>query len=127
MPNKREVFSSTGKKRVNFYDGRLLSSDDLRKEQDYHLELVWQSSRAALGYGIVRGLDVSCSGGRLTVTAGLALYPTGQILELTMPCGFDLSEGLWDLTIEVIDQLCDPLPVTACSSEPTFRSIQEVV
>jgi hypothetical protein len=127
MPKKREVFSSSGKKRVNFFDGRLLSADDFQKEQDYHRALVWQSNRAALGCGVIRGLDVSCSGGQLTVTAGLAVCPTGQILELTMPSSFDLSEGLWDLTIEISDQLCDPLPVTAGSSDPTFGSIQEIV
>lgn len=76
--------------RLNYFDGKFLRADDLRVEQDYLRNLVWLSNRAG-GSGVVSGLNVSDGGGgRLELSAGLAIDPRGRVL--SMP---------YDTTVEV--------------------------
>jgi hypothetical protein len=76
--------------RLNYFDGKFLRADDLRVEQDYLRNLVWLSNRAG-GSGVVSGLDVSDGGGgKLELSAGLAIDPRGRVL--SMP---------YDTTVEV--------------------------
>lgn len=71
--------------RTHYFDGRLLRASDLTRDQFYLDERLREVGRA-LGQGIVRGLDVSLSANRkLTVTAGLAISPSGRVLELESP------------------------------------------
>jgi hypothetical protein len=73
---------------VNFFNGRLLTGEDLSREQDAQRASHERLGRA-LGSGIVWGFDVSGATGpasrkapKVTVTAGLAINRPGQALEL---------------------------------------------
>ena len=82
---------------VNFFNGRLLTGEDLSREQEAQRHVHLRLGRA-VGTGIVRGLDVAGSPGpasrvrpTVTVSAGLAVNRLGQALELTEP--LDLALG----------------------------------
>lgn len=68
--------------RTNYYDGRLLKASDLIRDQLYLDERLREAGRV-IGQGIIRGLDVQLTDeGKLSVTPGLAVAPSGRILEL---------------------------------------------
>ncbi|MEJ2043811.1 MAG: hypothetical protein P8X74_09575 [Reinekea sp.] len=68
--------------RTNYYDGRLLKASDLIRDQLYLDERLREVGRV-LGQGIVRGLLLSLSSkGELSVSPGLAVAPSGRVLEL---------------------------------------------
>jgi hypothetical protein len=75
-----------GIKNSNFFNGRLLSADALRDEQDANRRQHWQLGDA-IGAGIVSGLSVSPSTlpnskNVVQVSAGLALNRSGQALAI---------------------------------------------
>lgn len=78
--------------RLNYFDGKFLRADDLRVEQDYLRNLVWLSNRAG-GSGVVSGLDVSDGGGgRLELSAGLAIDPRGRVLSMPYDTTVELAK-----------------------------------
>jgi hypothetical protein len=80
--------SSTALRSVNFFNGRLLTGDDLRREQATQ-EARRQRLGRLVGGGIAEGFEVAVTGGTstasrpvVTVSAGRALAPSGAALEL---------------------------------------------
>ena len=80
--------SSTSLRSVNFFNGRLLTGDDLRREQATQEARLQRLGRVA-GSGVAEGLEVAETLGTsskarpvVTVTAGLALSRSGVALEL---------------------------------------------
>jgi hypothetical protein len=69
-------------RRINFFDGRLLTAADLRAEQAYARERQWLHHRLLHGTGVVHGLDVGVEGGELRVSPGLAVDGCGRLLTL---------------------------------------------
>ncbi len=73
-------------KRVNYFDGRLLSAADFQLEQEYHRERQRLQNRLLVGCGVATGLKVSTmpsgKGWNVTVTPGTALDPSGELLNL---------------------------------------------
>lgn len=68
--------------RTNYFDGRLLRASDLTRDQFYLDERLREVGRV-LGQGIVRGLEADLSAdGVLSVSPGLAVSPSGRVLEL---------------------------------------------
>lgn len=68
--------------RTNYYDGRLLKASDLIRDQLYLDERLREVGKV-LGQGIVRGLELALGDdGVLTVQPGLAVTPSGRVLEL---------------------------------------------
>jgi hypothetical protein len=87
--NLAEAILEDGIRSVNFFNGRLLSGEDLSQEQAANSEERKRLGRA-IGDGIVSGLEVTASttGGstgapRVTVQPGLAINRLGQTLRLT--------------------------------------------
>jgi hypothetical protein len=84
-----EPFLQGGIRNTNFFNGRLLSAEDLRTEQAASRQQRAQLGRA-VGAGVVSGLDVEAGAPDektsattvLNVSAGLALNERGQALEL---------------------------------------------
>jgi len=71
-------------KRLNYFDGQLLSADDFRAEQQYALETRRRHNRLLHGWGIVTGLGVAVSDrNTVTVEPGLALDPLGREVDVT--------------------------------------------
>jgi hypothetical protein len=70
--------------RSHYFDSRLLTAEDLNRDQLY-LDGRLRELGQALGYGIVRGFEISLSlsDGNLTVTPGLGISRAGRVLELT--------------------------------------------
>lgn len=81
------VAVANGLRTVNFFNGRLLTAGDLRREQDT-AEALRKRLGLAVGDGVVRGLRVGRPGGPdprhpvVDVTAGVAVAPSGAALEL---------------------------------------------
>jgi hypothetical protein len=72
-----------GTPRTYFFNGRLLSAEDLKREQT--LRETGQSQLARLiGCGIAAGLDVSGGAGSsaLSIAAGLGVTPSGQVIDI---------------------------------------------
>ncbi len=84
----------TGIKSTNFFEGRLLTAQDLREQQTANEEHRWRLGRA-IGSGVVEGLEVTLLNNGLVgspptlvppkvrVDKGMAINGRGQALELT--------------------------------------------
>jgi hypothetical protein len=82
------VVSGSALRSVNFFNGRLLTGDDLRLEQSTTAARLQRAGRL-LGNGVAYGLEVKASAAStiaaplVTVAPGLAVAPSGASLELT--------------------------------------------
>jgi len=65
-------------RRLHFYDGRLLTADDLDREQEYQRERSHLHNRLLHGWGVADGLEVRSTGGRIRVSPGVAIDQRGQ-------------------------------------------------
>jgi hypothetical protein len=86
MINLGQPITTGGIRNANFFNGRLLSAEDLQAEQSANRRHHHQLGRAA-GAGIIHGLEVRLTPGvtpptEVTVSAGLALNRRGQPLAL---------------------------------------------
>ncbi|MBD5800723.1 chromosome segregation protein [Azoarcus sp. Aa7] len=69
--------------RTNYFDGQLLKASDLNRDQIYLDERLLELGQV-FGAGIVRGLDISLQSGHLLqVTPGIAIAPSGRVLQLS--------------------------------------------
>jgi hypothetical protein len=69
--------------RPHFFNGKLLTAEDLQREQDYHRNKARLHNRFLHGWGVVQGLSVSLDQGSVVVSPGLALDCAGN--ELILP------------------------------------------
>lgn len=74
---------ASGTPRTFFFNGRLLSAEDLKREQTLRETSQYQLARL-IGCGIAAGLDVSGGAGSsaLTIAAGLGVTPSGQVIDI---------------------------------------------
>src|SRR6187551_2299763 len=79
VSNVRAAVADPRLSRTNFYDGRLLTAEDLIREQVY-LDGRLREAGRALGHGVARGLVPQLTNTLLTVTAGVAVTPAGRML-----------------------------------------------
>ncbi|MCP3137355.1 hypothetical protein [Pyxidicoccus xibeiensis] len=93
------AFLDDGIRSTNFFNGRLLSAEDLTQEQQARKEALKQFG-VAFGEGVVHGLEVEAiTGGSsatepiVTVKKGLALNREGRALELKQPVEVSLLRG----------------------------------
>lgn len=137
--------SEPGVKRPNYFSGKLLTAEDLAEEQNYRTEKHRQLTRAILGWGVVRGLGLTCEGDRVRVEPGFAVDSLGRLVEVRRPCEFRLPacQGIWEVEVELAEEPCDPLPretgepddawepeggdEPSADSTPVSARIQEVV
>ena len=71
-------------RRVNFIEGRLLTAADLAAEQEYHRGMRYLHNRLH-GYGIVSGLEVVVTRGRVRVSPGMGIDVLGREIVVTAP------------------------------------------
>ncbi|MBI5329329.1 MAG: methyltransferase type 11 [Betaproteobacteria bacterium] len=67
--------------RTNYFDGRLLKASDLIRDQIYLDERALEIGQI-LGSGIARGLEVTLNHSTLSVSPGMAIAPSGRVLQL---------------------------------------------
>lgn len=120
-----QPFLEGGIRNTNFFNGRLLSAEDLRQEQTANRERDAQLARA-IGAGVVEGLEVEratgAGSGGLTnavvqVRAGLALNENGQALSLPADTEVALVRELETVNAEAgLFAMCAPPKQTAVVS-----------
>lgn len=71
---------SPSRKRSDFFSGKLLTPEDLGREQQYVREKLKRHNRTLHGFGIVSGLKVRINSGQIIVEPGLALDCEGNEL-----------------------------------------------
>jgi hypothetical protein len=109
--------SWSGMKRPRYFDGRLLTADDLDDEQSYLLTKHRRHQRALHGSGVVNGLQVqgTGTGDSVTIRAGCALdregreiYVNGDLL-VTVPAG---TPSPAHVVVEYAERATDPVPTS---------------
>src|SRR4051812_38063043 len=100
---------------VNFFNGRLLTSKDLTREQQARREADWRSG-LAVGDGVAFGLEVARDGTLdqaqapvVRVKAGLAVNRKGQTLRLTADTSVALARRFDSTTASCIFAACNPI------------------
>ena len=78
---RREIVLDRERERSYYFDGKLLKARDLLRDQNYLDARLRQAGRA-FGAGIVHGLDAVLDEGWVSVQPGVAISPSGRILEL---------------------------------------------
>lgn len=83
--------------RPRYFSGKLLTVHDLALEQQYFLEKLKRHNRSLHGFGIVSGLKVNSTSGRIAVDAGLALDCQGNevVIETTQTLSPPASSISW--------------------------------
>lgn len=76
--------------RNNYFTGRVLTAEDLRREQDYHREKQKLHNRELHGFGVVSGLELSKGQGGIKIEAGLALDCAGNEIVVSQSVSLDL-------------------------------------
>lgn len=100
------ILDDQGIKNTNFFNGRILTADDLKTEQNANRGQHEQLGQA-LGSGIVNGLEVSLAADGadgappvVAITAGLALNRNGQAVALTSAVQVALARTIEPLPVE---------------------------
>ena len=103
-----------GIRTTNFFNGRLLTGADLRREQTALRELVQRVGQAA-GDGVVYGLEVSLppdgavNGPTVLVAGGLAVNRRGRTLALPQPTEVALTRKFGDGSTARVFAECQPV------------------
>lgn len=79
--------------RSHYFDSRLLTAEDLTRDQIY-LDGRLREVGRALGYGVMSGLELSLSEleGEIVLQPGIAISTAGRVLELTKPLTLNLND-----------------------------------
>jgi len=78
--------------RTHFFAGRMLSAEDLTREQQYHIEKRRLHNRYLHGWGVVAGLKLSLKPGpTVVVEPGLAIDCAGNEIVLEAPQTLDIA------------------------------------
>lgn len=86
--------------RPRYFEGQLLTADDLRDEQDYWVRKHRLHNIALHGSGVVCGLAVMSQGdGAVTVAPGIAIDRLGREIVVTGPVEIKLATGLLECEV----------------------------
>lgn len=114
-------------KRVNYFDGQVLSAQDLQDEQSYVRDKQRMLNRTLHGWGVVCGLQVSVRPDAVRVEAGLALDCRGN--EIVVPTAVESPLPETDaerfLVVEFVEKPVDHVPVPGGGEQPQATRIEE--
>lgn len=101
--------------RTNYFTGRVLVAEDYQREQAYHRRKQQLVNLAVLGTGVVAGLKVTSSRGRVRVTAGYAIDRAGRevIVAEDVEIAPTLNAGpgkRWYVVAGVVDEPAGMMP-----------------
>jgi hypothetical protein len=120
-----------GAKRPSYFDGQLLSANDLRDEQRYLMERRYRHNLALHGWGVVAGMAVTISGdassASLVVEPGLALDPSGREIGFDTPVVLPIGipECPLYVIVEYAERETDPVPVSTSGTGIVASRIEE--
>jgi hypothetical protein len=125
----RAVVADPRLSRSNFFDGRLLTAQDLIREQVY-LDGRLREVGRALGHGVALGLVPRLEGTRRSVSPGVAITPAGRtlVVDATHPLSVELGNRarLRELNDGLYDRLPGGLYVIALAAAEATRGLAEV-
>ena len=112
----------SGTKRPNYFSGRLLTVDDVRQEQTYHIEKHRRHLRTLHGFGTVSGLqvEIDASGEGIAIEPGLAIDAHGREIELNEEVTLTIPAGTSSPTlvfVEYVERYVDPMPAPGGTTE----------
>jgi hypothetical protein len=89
---RRSMTDKRADKRLNYFTGQLLTEDDFKEEQQYHIDTLRSHNRNLHTWGIAKGLIVEKSGSKnITVSKGMAIDSLGRQIVLDKLIEIDLS------------------------------------
>lgn len=111
-------------RRVNYFEGRLLTAADFAAEQEYHREKARRHNLRLHGSGVVRGLTVSLSGGAtrrpaVNVKPGVGIDAAGNELELESGTSLPVPArlGAFLVALRYAEWPADPVPVPGAGGD----------
>lgn len=118
------AFITEGLAHIAFWNGRVLTAEDLRDEQLAN-HLARRQLGRALGSGVAHGMRVSTSAtlGQINVSAGLAIDTLGQVVELPVDVTVSLVVPPETAHGDDLFTVCQPL----ASNSPTGTGVYLLV
>jgi hypothetical protein len=113
--------------RVNFFDGMLLTGDDLRVEQDYCRRMRYLHNRLH-GHGVVEGLEVTLErkGSEVRVSPGWALDALGREIVLAEERCLPVPEDrVADIVVAWAEAATQPVPARPDDATLYLRWVEE--
>lgn len=118
--------------RIVFYNGKLLTAEDLNHEQEYVRGKQKLHNRSLHGFGIVSGLRVTVAGGKVVVDSGLALDCEGNEIvvgtpQTLSPLSATESARTAYVNVRYVEEKTDLVPARGApeTSAPQFATIIE--
>ena len=113
-------------KRVHFFDGKTLTPEDLKAEQDYHLAKQQARNLSRFGRGVVSGLRVSIDTAGFRVSPGFGVDHLGREIivqdAVLVPYGTALKRAY--LVLRYKETASDPTPAPTWG-EVVYTRIEE--
>ncbi len=110
-------------RRVNYFEGQLLSASDLVAEQTYHRDMRYLHNRLH-GYGIITGLEVGVTRGRVQVSPGIGVDVLGREIVVGTPLQLRLEPRRearrWVRELVIVWHECPANPVTSSDGAVDF-------
>jgi hypothetical protein len=116
--------ATSGTVRPNYFQGRLLTAEDLREEQEYHREKHRRHLQMLHGFGVVDGLDVDVAsdGATIAIEPGLAIDRYGREIVLddviVIPIPPNAPSPSY-VVVQYAERMVDPVLVVSGDSEPS--------
>jgi hypothetical protein len=109
-------------KRVRYFNGQVLSVNDLETEQRYFREKLKRHNRHLHGSGVVFGLEVSIEDHKVRVSPGFALDCTGEEIAVTAAVLIDppKDQRFAFLMIAYKEEKTDPIPALSGAEDDTM-------
>lgn len=114
--------------RLRYFDGQLLSADDLRDEQSYFLDRLRRHNRFLHGWGVISGLEVKVDNAAdIEVAPGMAIDCAGNELVVPSSLRFAIPSGAdrFYVSLTYSERLLGAVP--ASNGQTEFSRIQETV
>ncbi len=115
--------------RANYFPGRLLTPEDLTREQEYHRAARRRLALATLGPGVVSGLALSAGPrGSVVVAPGYAIDRLGREIIVPSPATVPAAGRTcrW-VVLEYAQELINPVAALAPNDPATDATVFEAV
>ncbi|MFA4902799.1 MAG: hypothetical protein WC600_08640 [Desulfobaccales bacterium] len=109
--------------RVNYFPRQLITANDMIQEQEYFREKLRAHNRLMHGWGVVSGLVVTYSNGKIvTIDRGFALSQQGDEIYVREPQTLDLSQSFQETSSDCDGIIRNPSPIN--SEETRYIAIR---